>query len=453
MAVDVPPPGVRPVDAPPSGRVGSWPAAAAGVVAWAGLVGVALSWGSRLVAERPEMRISAAPFVGTWERLVTDSDALRLAVVIGVVAVGVAPLLARRLPWRSVVAVFGLLAVVWLLALNAVDGPDALREPLTTKYEYLAGIGDVDAAGGAPSYLRSFTDDISDYPTHVRGHPPGLVVGLWVAGELGLDTLALSLALVLAGWGGAVGAALVACRDVAGEDAARRVAPVVALAPAAVWAGTSADAFFAGVTGVAVAGLVLATGRSGRRADALAAVGGLLVGVSLLLSYGTVPVLAVPVAAAALRRRVRPLLLGGAAATAVLVSAGVAGFWWPAGIAATREEYRAGLSAVRPFRYFVIGNLAAVAVAVGPALGGGIAHLARRIGPGVLAVGALVGLIGADLSGFAKGETERIWLVFVPWLALTAAFLPGRRDQVGRVWVGAQVALGLGLQVALRTPW
>ncbi len=294
----------------------------------------------------------------------------------------------------------------------------------------MAGVPDVDAAGGVSSYLDTFTERISDYPTHVRGHPPGLVVGLWAADQIGLDPVEVNLALVLLGWAAAVAAGLVAARDVAGEPAARRMAPLLALAPGAIWAGTSPDAFFAGVTGAAVAALVLATGREGRRADVTAAAGGVLVGVSLLLSYATGPVLAVPVTVALVRRRLRPLVVGAAAALAVLLVAGLAGFWWPAGLLATREEYHDGLSQLRPLRYFVVGNLAAVAVAVGPALGGGVANLVRRLRPGALVVGALVGVAAADLSGLSKGETERIWLVFVPWLAGAAAFLPGRPDRV-----------------------
>lgn len=444
------------VDAPPRpapSATGTRAAALAGLGVWTALVGGAIAWGARVVEARPEMRISAAPFVGTWEGAVADEGALRVAVLLGALAVVLAPPLARRLPWRALVVGAGALAVAWLLALNAVDGPEALREPLTSRYEYVAGVPDVEAAGGAVGYLDTFTERIADYPTHVRGHPPGLVTGLWAADQVGLDPVDVDLVLVLAGWGGAPVAALVALRDVAGQPLARRSAPLVALAPGAVWAGTSPDAFFAGVTSAAVAALVLATGREGRRADVTAAAGGILVGVSMLLTYATGPVLAVPLAVALLRRRLRPLVVGGVAAVVVLLLAGLAGFWWPAGLLATRDEYHQGLSRLRPLSYFVVGNLAAVAVAVGPSLGAGLAGLVRRVRPGILVVGALVGVAAADLSGLSKGETERIWLVFVPWLAGTAAFLPGPSDRVHRGWVALQVAVGVGFQVALRTPW
>ncbi len=461
MVVAAPPARARPA-------TGGWTAAAVGVGLWTGLVLVALRWGASVAADRPEMRVNAAPFVGAWERLITDRAALWAAIALGVLVVAGAPVLTRRLPWRALVVGAGALGVAWLLALNAVDGPDALRAPLTTRYEYVAGVADVDAAGGARAYLSGFTEQISDYPTHVRGHPPGLVVGLWASDQVGLDPLAVNLGLVLAGWAAAIASALVAVREVVGVAGARRMAPLLAMAPAAIWAGTSADALFAGVTAAAIALLVLATGQRGRRSDLTAVAGGALVGISMLLSYATTPVLAVPVAVALARGRLRSLFVGGAVAAAVLVVMGVAGgFWWPAGLLATREQYQAGLAPIRPYRYFVVGNLAAVAVAVGPVLGAGVAvvirrligagadraELLRRLAPTALVVGAVVGVVAADLSGLSKGETERIWLVFVPWLAGAAAFLPGPADRVHRVWVAAQVALGVGLQVALRTPW
>jgi hypothetical protein len=58
----------------------------------------------------------------------------------------------------------------------------------------------------------------------------------------------------------------------------------------------------------------------------------------------------------------------------------------------------------------------------------------------------LLAVAAADVSQMARGEVERIWLPFVPWLALAA---PGHR----RAWLAAQVTVGLALQAALRSPW
>ncbi len=63
-----------------------------------------------------------------------------------------------------------------------------------------------------------------------------------------------------------------------GSERARAAAPFLVLAPAAIWIETSADAFYAGVCCWGAALVILATGREGRRADALALAGGLLLG-------------------------------------------------------------------------------------------------------------------------------------------------------------------------------
>jgi len=59
-----------------------------------------------------------------------------------------------------------------------------------------------------------------------------------------------------------------------------------------------------------------------------------------------------------------------------------------------------------------------------------------------------VSLAAADLSGLSRGETERIWLIFVPWIGLAAAALARRR-----AWLAAQLALALALQAGVRSPW
>ena len=265
--------------------------------------------------------------------------------------------------------------------------------------------------------------------------------------------------------------------------------------PAAVWAGTSLDALFAGVVALAVATAAVA---AARRSRALAVAGGAIFGVALLLTYGAVPLVVVAAAATvgaatagaagastagraraeAVRTVATTGAFAGAAALGVLGLAAAAGFWWPAGLDATRQAYWAGVASVRPAAYLtLVGNPAALALAVGPAVFVGLATLAagaRRHRPAaavqsgsgpdtspsehgwrdgawparawILPVAALSAVIAADLSQYARGEVERIWLPFVPWLALAA---PGHR----RGWLAAQVAVGLALQAGLRSPW
>ncbi|MEX2459333.1 MAG: hypothetical protein WD770_10160 [Actinomycetota bacterium] len=250
-------------------------------------------------------------------------------------------------------------------------------------------------------------------------------------------------------------AALIAAREVAGEDAARRAAPFVALAPFALWVATSMDGAYLGIGAWSVALLVLATGRTGARSRALAAGGGAVFGIGLLLSYGLAPLALVPAAVAIRRRRPDVLAVFGMGAAVPLAMAAAAGFWWPDGLAASRRRYAVGIARLRPYGYFLVANLAALALAVGPAVAAGLARLRDR-GLWLLAGGALAAVVLADLSGLSKGEVERIWLPFMPWLVLACAAL-GRGGRGGggsrRGWLGAQAGLALVVQIAWRSLW
>jgi hypothetical protein len=105
----------------------------------------------------------------------------------------------------------------------------------------------------------------------------------------------------------------------------------------------------------------------------------------------------------------------------------------------------------RQYHVFVWLDIAAFAAAVGPAAAGALGALRER-GAWLLTGGALVALAVADLSGLAKGEVERIWLPWAPWVLVAAGAFPAS-IAVRRRWLGGQVAFALGLQVALRSSW
>ena len=243
-------------------------------------------------------------------------------------------------------------------------------------------------------------------------------------------------------------AVLVAIREVSGEVAGRAAAPFLALAPAAIWIATSADAFYAGVSAWAVTLIVLATGRSDRRGDAYALAGGVLFGATLMLSYGLVALAAVPLVVAVARRRGRPLLMAGLGALVVLGVFDALGFSWVGGFFATRHEYEIFRTRFRPYGYFLFANLAAFAVALGPAIAHAVTRLRDR-GVWLLVSGGLIAVAAADLSGLSKGEVERIWLPFLPWVLAGTAALTGRT----RGWLTGQIGVALLLAVVLRTAW
>jgi methylthioxylose transferase len=412
------------------------------------VVVVALVWGTWAVAGSG-VALRAAPLYGRWQwhpgwRLVP-------AATIGWLVVLGGPALARRVRGPMLPAFAGLAAAAWTLALAAADGWPGVTEPLTTRHEYEPFAARTDDLG---ELLRQFAARLEDFPIHVQGHPPGPAALAWLLDRTALGGAGWLAAVAIAGWGTAVGGALMAVRALAGDGVARRAAPALVVLPAAVWAGTSLDALFAGLaaTGLAVATLAAVRASKGR---ALAA--GFMLGMALLFSYGAALVVAVaalvmaragPTGRTARRSSVlAPFVVG------VVVPLGVsgmtAGFWWIEGLQATGHAYWSGIGGQRPAGYLtVVGNPAVLALATGPAVAVGLARVLTAADRSTrLLPGAVLGAVAvANLSQMSRGEVERIWLPFVPWLALTA---PGDR----RGWLAVQASLALLLQAALVSAW
>ena len=433
---------------PPAARVGGrarrW-----AVMAWAAVVVVALAWGTWTVADSGAA-LRAAPLYGRW-RWHPEWGLMPPGVLAGAV-VAWGPGVASRLQWRLVPLVTGLSSVAWTVALAAAGGWSRVTAPLTTRHDYEPFATGVDDLG---TFLGHFTERLGDYPVHVQGHPPGSVALAWLLDRVGLGGGGWLTAVAIAGWAAAGAAALVAVRALAGEGVARQAAPALVLLPAAVWAGTSLDGLFAGI---AASGLALAAVAATRSSRSQAFGAGAVLGVALLFSYGAVlfvAMAAVVVVFVTTGRgragRVLGPLAAGVLAPLALAAAST-GFWWIDGLDATRHAYWSGIGGVRPAAYLtVVGNPAALALAAGPAVAAGLATRltvpdrgarSARLLPAV----TLAAVAVANLSQMSRGEVERIWLPFVPWLALAA---PGDR----RGWLAAQAGLALLLQATLVSPW
>jgi hypothetical protein len=419
------------------------------LLAWVALLAVAIGWGEHVVAVGDTLRVNAPPLTGSYRWHL--GRGVIAPVLVGVVAVVLLPHAARRWEWSRLLGAVGVTATGWALALGALRGGSGITGPLTSKHEYVHTVARV---GDPGRFLAGFTDHLAGYTIHTQGHPPGMVLVLWLLDRVGLGGVGPNAVLVYAGGAAAVLAALVTVRAVAGEEAGRRAAPFLALTPAAIW-WSSGDAFFAGVGAWAVTLVVLAAvTRQSRRGDAAALVGGVLFGVTALLSYGLVLLALVPLTVAAARRRARVLAVAAVGAAAVLGACALAGFWWFDGLAATHARYYAGVGGRRPYSYFVVGNVAVFALALGPAVAVALARL-RDQRVWLLAGSALVAVAIADLSGMSKAEVERIWLPFVPWVVLATASLAGTSERRGGTagWLAAQVATGLAVEVTVRSPW
>ncbi|SOE71588.1 hypothetical protein SAMN05446589_4100 [Streptomyces sp. OV198] len=438
----------------------------AAVLAAALLVTAAALVGTSIERRHHTLFVRWPPLFAQWEPHLGPGTPAALAVAVAVVAYG--PLLATRLPWRALLWTSWGTAAAWTFSLALVDGwQRGIAGRLTATNEYLTVI---DRFHDIPATLRDFTHHIvnhspAPWPAHIAGHPPGATITFVLLDRIGLAG---------GGWAGVwcvvVGAAapaavLVAVRALAAEELARRAAPFLVLAPAAVWVGASADGYFAAVAAWAVALLALAVTGPRPRATGLAA--GLLLGLTAYLSYG-LTLFAVIAAAVLLlgSRRLRPLpyVLVGLAVVPLLFT--LLGFnWWEAyRLLVTR--YYEGVGGVRPYGYWVWANLACTALIVGPATVAGLRRTvttAVREGPralrsphtlspeprlALLALAALLALLAADLSGMSKAETERIWLPFAMWLLPTCAFLPRPR-----AWLTVQATLALLLNHLLLTGW
>ncbi len=368
------------------------------------------------------------------------------AIVIAGVLVLAGDRLLQRLSWPRFIIVSILSAALFATALAASGGLDALTSPLLNQHDYLRAVAQITSPA---DFVDGFSRGLGDYPIHVRSHPPGTVLTLWGLDRLGLGGAGWAAAMMIGAGTSGSGATLLATKEIAGEKIARRCAPFLILSPAAIWIATSADALFAGLSAWGVAMIVLSTGKEGRAADSLAFLGGALLGAALFFSYGIVPLGGVVLAVGVYRRRPRPLVVATMPVLLIAAAFAAQGFWWADGLRATIAEYHLGVSQMRPTAFFAVNNLAAFSLAVGPAVWIGLSYLRRS--PLWLIVGAiLVAIVAANLSGLSRGEVERIWLPFVPWLSVAVAAIP---DRARKNWLWAQALLAIGIQTGVATPW
>ncbi|GAA4714601.1 hypothetical protein [Nocardioides conyzicola] len=398
-----------------------------------------------------------APLHGYWQPKLLGPGTLP-AVAIAVLGWRYAVDLAERLSWRRLLLTSYVVGLAWSLSLAFVDGTSGISRVLGDKYEYLRSAR---AVTDVHTLLSTYVDRIpasapDNWPTHPAGHPPGALlffVGLVKVG-LGGD-LSAGLVVTVIGASTAL-AVLVTLRALGAEAMARRAAPFLVLAPAAVFMAVSADAVFAAVAGWGLACLALGSVSGSRgRLVAWSALAGLLLGCGVMMSYGLPLVGLLAVAVLVLARSWLPLPVAALSALAVVLAFAAGGFSWWAAYPVLNDRYWDGIAADRPASYWMWGNLAALVVCAGPLLGAGLAQvvaLRRRADRVVLLLvsAAAAAIVVADLSRMSKAEVERIWLPFVPWLMVSTALLPERWRRPGVV---VQVVSALVVQQLLYTSW
>lgn len=390
-----------------------------------------------------------------------------VAVATGLLLWSALPRLCADLPWRVVVVLTTVSGWLWTCTLGLSDGRYGFARVYGRTSEYPH---DAQTVRDVPAMLHEFIARIpssapDNWHTHVAGHPPGALLSFVLLDRLGVrDPFWIAMVVVTVG-ATAVAAVLLTLDLLGSRDLARRAAPWLALAPLVVWAGVSADWYFAAVAAWGLYLLARAATSHGPRAWAQGAAAGLLLGWCVFLSYGLVllGILALTVlwlARARTRADTRPALgwwalpwaLGGALVVTAAFSA--LGFHWWEAYPVLRERYYDGIASERSYGYWVWANLAAWTCTAGLAVWAAFPATAeavrRRVPLAVLAAGGLATIAAATLSGMSKAEVERIWLPFTIWVVAVPALLP---DRWQRPLLATQLVVALLAQTLLVTRW
>lgn len=296
---------------------------------------------------------------------------------------------------------------------------------------------------------------------------------------LGSEGLATA---ILASWLlGAAGALMplvlfAALREPAGEERALAAAAVLALVPSMLFYFPTLDMLIALASTLMVAALAAT-----QRHWAWSAVAGVIAAGALFVSLGALALVALGGIFLLLRAARQagqssdsswsdtrsaliPLLAFGAGLLAGL------GAWYAIGVDAA-EVFSQGLGAhssitgrasLRSYEIWAWLNLVEFAIFMGlplTVLAGasipGVIRTLRRTSSSALTAylgaAALLALLLLDVSGVVKGETGRLWLFFVPWLAAAAA--PLLMDEEGTRWRLLLIACALTALQLLLMAW
>jgi hypothetical protein len=417
---------------------------------WLAILAASYLWGKSLPGR--ELHLNDIPPLFAGLRHHPHTLTMLPAAVVAIVAIVVLPKVAQNWAWRRMLLVSWIACGAWAVSLAIADGFGRLAEPLTTKYEYLTGVPYVgDSWGSLHTFLRTFTARLPAYPTHVKGHGPLALLPFWALARIGLPQPSAAATMVIALGTSSIVAVAITMRLLIGEAAARRALPFLVLMPGVLWIATSGDAMFLGVSAWGMALLAVATTKHGRTSVLYALAAGLLLGGTAYMSYGLLVLALLPLAVVVAQRRgalVVPLVAG---AALVAIAFGLEGFDYISGFEATKRAFNAGVGPARSRTYFALGNIGDLCLSVGPVLTIGLANLrTRRLA--YLVVPVVIAVVLSDSTGFVRGEAERIWLPFVPWLTAAVADLrltPRSRTAL----LAAQAITALVIQSFVIGPW
>jgi methylthioxylose transferase len=310
--------------------------------------------------------------------------------------------------------------------------------------EYLAGLPALSYGRGF--FLDRFAELVPALPVHVAGHPPGLMVTI---DALGLTSSGRLAALCIGAAAVVPALTYALARTLLPERGARAAGALAVASPCLLLFGTtSADAVYAAL-GTATAALLAGRGVRMRVAGAA------LLAVATLFSWA---LLAIGAWATLLTwrrdgaRSAAAVAVGSAAAIVALFAglAAVTGYDPVGTLAATEGVYRNSIARIRPYWFWVLGSPVAWAATTGVAIAGAALVALARLRPAALSLAIVVSV--ATLAGFAKAETERIWLMFVP-LACVAAAEAELLERRPRLVLGTLAAQAIATQLLFDTVW
>lgn len=396
----------------------------------------------------------SAPFLGSYRFAAGFASVLAPAVAAWVLLAGHRGWFDRT-AWGVVQLVAWAGTFAWALALALVDGAAGLTRSLHAPDNYLTDVPHV--GDDVLEFLRAYTADPDGHSPAARGHPPGPVLLLWAFVRLGLtDRLALGVLIT------ALGAlvtplVLAAVRGVCGEIAARRYAPVLMLAPYAVWVAVSVDVVVAvlGAAMVAMGVRASASTRTGWRAGVWALASGVTLGIAALFSYAA-PWLGLSVVCLYFaRRRAFLNVATGIGALLPVLGVQIAGFTWIDGVMVARADFAARVEPNRSALAWGAISLVVLVLAAGPPLVRSLARIRNTPGWPFL-VGAGCAVVFSVAYGLARGGAEAAWLPFFPWLTV-AVVAPetqgGEPPPSPLLLVGVGAATAIVVEAVLATPW
>jgi methylthioxylose transferase len=410
-----------------------------------GLTALALHWGARLGT-------ASAPFLGRYRFQVSPLSVIAPAIALLFLACW--PKI-RQLRWGALLAVSYLTALAWALGLALVDGAAGLTRSLLDPSNYAPDVASVDDQPGR--YIATYTANVTDHSIAARGHPPGSVLLLWAFERMGVrDQLTLAVFLTALATV-TVPLVLFCVRSVCGEVTARRYAPVLVLAPYAIWVAVSMDAVVAMLGAAMCAAGVFASahGRRGLVAATWSVITGLMIGFAAMFSYAVVW-LGLSVVLLYFARRRAFLNIGtGIGALLPVLLANHLGFGWLAGVAAANSDFAARVEPFRSAPWWAILSIVALVLAAGPPIFAS-ARKIRNTPAWPFLVGATTAVLFSVCAGLARGGVEAAWLPFFPWLTVAAA-APERQggDPPPMPWslVIGGVVTAVVIEAVLATPW